>query len=606
MKKLFSIIIGLVIGIAASGALILNQQSHVAYGNLNVWDKAVAYGDLFDWNTVFRTNTPSDLYQLIYNNLLVKPQNDALKQVAQKYGLTRDEAEKVIGGSIVPLVNNPNQRNAQLTQEDALILAQNAKKDFEFFLEAYGLQQEIDSSIKANEIFANGDLSDSGFDLIVDLEQIETILFESIEKNLVGQPFGNQLTSPFSPVNTDANNKDYVPGGNPAAILKLDFGSTTSGGVVRNSATKTPTLPEGDATLDLGDGQKIPVEVLADDVCVVDGVSGDESSGETINEALNNFAKRGGLASNPSGGGSGGGGDGPGTKPNFNAKKSNKEVGGPKPNGEIDPAKADEWLSDWCPSLTSSNSNENSAAGNTFGKAGFSSLSGTVNSLINQSAGAGAGINSENFKAIVSICLSTELITTTLNSYQPGQSCVLCELNRINDNMKKTLSHSLVPNKAAGNLMESAKCKSAYDVSLLDMKFVMIASPIPAPSNEGAVFGRNIFEEWKKFVDSYKPFALDKLKIDKLVKRETESAPENLTQADLLSSIDKTLSKSSAEAKAEIEKFQIVNQGLNSVLYGQTVLGQLREMRGSFEGYLALYKKTTEVCNDIGNKKYVK
>lgn len=233
------------------------DNSQVAHGEVNIFDEFTAYGNFVDWNEIFTASSSGhDLYFLVHDKLTAFPKNDALREVAQKYGLTTDEAKQVIDGSVTPIFNNPARRSAQLTLEDAYILVENLQEDFNEIHEILLLSQEVDVLISPSEIFTNGSLSDSGFDLVYDLSVIEEILFVETEQTTVGDPYGDALSSPYLPTDYDQQLENYVGTEGDGDILSMSFGLEVS--------------EDGDeATFNIGD-EAVSVDVLEEDVCPSD------------------------------------------------------------------------------------------------------------------------------------------------------------------------------------------------------------------------------------------------------------------------------------------------------------------------------------------------
>lgn len=574
MKKFFPVIIGLFIGISLSFIMINFGKEEVAYSSINWKDEAVAAIDTFSWKEVFGNNKGKDLYMLMYRKLLDAPESDALKDTAQKYGLTKDEAQRVIDGSITPIFNNPKRNSANLSQEDALKMASKLQEDFALLLEMYSLQQEIDTSIAPSEIFANGELLDSGFDLIYDLTIIEEILFLEKTENSVGDPFGDQLDSPYLPTQLDQTLEDYVPDEGPIAWTSNESALTIE---PPKEGEETPT-----GSLAIGD-EKVDVAVLKEDVCPTDNPLADalgayeEEKGQDGGDGSGDGGGDGGGGDDGGdGGGGGGGGDGEEEGGDENAAEK-----------ELKPAPADEWRKAWCPNMGAPQTG--AGAGNTFGDAGFTSLGGVVNSLIDQATGASAAFSEGGLSAYISVCFETSFIKQTYVSYQPGDSCVLCEVNRINENMNKTLNHSLVPNKATGNLMESAKCKESG--LLLNFQFIAMSAPVPTEPNDDIIFGKNIFAEWKSFADRYQPFLGFDASPEVSGEFDLQYAPANTTQEDIFNSVKAITLQKKNEALQEIEKQKKGNDGTNIALYVQTILKEINSMNSFFDGYLTLYGK---------------
>lgn len=558
MRKILPVIIGILIGAVASVGMIHAEQ-RVAHGEINFWDEVVAYGDFFDWNDLFTgSSKPTGLYKLVYKKLLQAPKKDALRQVAQKYGLTLTEAEQVLAGAYTPLYNNPNRRGATLTQEAAIVLVQNVQNDFNLYQQTLQLEQEVNVAVAPGEIFANGDLSDSGFDLIYDLSVMEEVLFLQKTQNTVGAPFDGELSSPFLPTVPDQILTDYVAAAGPAAVVSF--------------------LQE-DSALD------IDAEVLEEDVC--------PSEDDLVN-ALGEFEEREEAAD----GGAGGSGE-PGIS---GVGASGADDAGQAAEQPLEPAAAANWTKAWCPAFAGQ---EGAGATQTFGSTGFSSLGNFVGSAISQgiSAGAAAGVSAGGMAAHIAVCFDVTPVKKTAVSYYPGQGCILCEVQNINHLLKKTLSHSLVPSKATGNLMESAKCKRSYSLSAVNMNLITIAAPVSTPPNDDLILSKNIFEEWKKFTDRYQPFLYPSGGTVVEMALATPSENTTTTQESVLNSLSASLAQEKAEALREIENQTSVNYATNTALFARTVLGEIRQMNTFFKGYLTQYGKIgNELCPAIEEK----
>ncbi|MFC1615501.1 hypothetical protein ACFL21_00015 [Patescibacteria group bacterium] len=605
MKKMFAVIIGVIVGIACSVGVISYKNQNVARGAITFWDEAVAFGDLFDWKDIFTpSETPTDLYKLIYSKLFVQPERDSINQLALNYGYTSDEAQRIIDGSITPIYRNPDRRGAILTQEQAYQAYEQMQTEFASYKEIFDLEQEINVAIAPTEIFANDDLSDSGFDLIHDLSVIEEILFVEVERNTLGDPFNMGLESPFVP--TKEEKETYEELGGPeftddGEVFSAELERTEDGESDEDDLVKRT----GSGDEEQEDSDEFDAEYRDEDVC---------DPQDELSKALQDFdekqeAARESAASDGSGAGTGevdgdtsGDSDGVGDISLVEAEEDSLVT----EDGDILPAPEGEWGSAWCPSLGDvGGEGAAAAAGSSFGSAGFDSLGNTVNSLINQAAVAMAGVNVPGFSASVSICLDTDLKWKRVRSYIPGQSCIACEVDDINDVMNQTLHHSFVPNKVTGNLFESAKCKASLEVPLVDINFIALGIPIPTPPSDETIFGRNMFEEWNKFIERYEPFFGLKPQYDQdyLLEFELESAPQDTSISDAYNSVVSIRQKQTAEAMQTLENYSYSHHGKNNMLYSQVVLGEMRQMTAFFEHMKELYEDIdAKACQPIIKK----
>lgn len=584
MNKLVSTISGVIMGLIALGITIVVNPHEVSHADLGIWDSIVASGDLFDWNSVFHGGQVDDIYALVHDKVVQKPQREALEEVAKSYGLTTNEAQRVVNGSRTPIFNNPDERNAEITQEQAFLIAQNIQDDYEHLKELYQLQQELDLATTPSEMFANGDLSDSGFDLVHDLNVIEEILFMEVVPNTLGVPYNNQLNSPFLPTDSDQTLKDFVASENDVATINLfsdnevKFKSGVSGG----------SLLPGKAKLRLNGGE-VDVDVLLNDICPTPLKGPLEAAlGKYVEKHASSAA-----ANTPAGSENKAeaAGDGQASE----GASAGEASGSSENTSETDLVAAvpGKWLSSWCPYLEGESSDPN----NFLGDSGFSSLGSTSTFVLGQAAKAIK--DKPALKKNFSLCLDIELVKQRVSSYLPSDNCILCEIEKINQSLDKTLSHSLVPNKVTGNLLESAKCKQAYQ-PLLDMKFITIKAPVATPPNDDLIFGRNVFDEWNKFVQRYQPLLLPKA--DRVVKTSSNNLPADTTQLDILNQLGDSLAKESGKALLEIETIQLSNDALNDKLYAQTMINEFKTMTLFFESYFTLFEDTAGICKQLGKK----
>lgn len=552
-----------------------SDANETAYGLGGTFDTY----NLFEWKDIFGPGkSGKDIYKLVYAKTRVFPHNDALAEVAKQYGLTKDEAQRVVDGSILPIFNSPNRRSAILTQEDASQIMVNFQNDYADYKELFDLQREVETSVAPSEIFSNGDLSDSGFDLLHDLEIIEEILFVEKTETTVGLPFENQLDTPFIPTDRDQMQGDFVGQENAVGVVSLGL---TESGAVDSDGSGNYQMQVGKSSVD--------VEILEADICSEEG------------------AENGGAGGGASGGdGAGGAGDTNDGEALIDLSKGgsvdldNKIEELVDEDGKIKAAENGVWVKAWCPGITDGDLGAYAAAGETFGDSGFSSLGGTMNSLIDQVAAATAGVNVPGFSAYATVCLETTLVKKRVSSYQPGQSCIACEIEKINQFMDKTLSHSLLPNKVTGNLMESAVCKDAFQ-PLVDMQFIAIAAPVETPANDDLIYGRNVVDEWNKFIDRYQPLLFSKVEDSKFV---LEQAPPDTSQAEVFNEIQKIQASEQAKALREIKNFELTSSGVNTVIYTQSLLDEMKQMTRLFKSYNKIMSDiNSQVCPAIKAKK---
>ncbi|MBL4694685.1 hypothetical protein JKY72_04925 [Candidatus Gracilibacteria bacterium] len=572
MKRFSPIIVGMLAGIIISGTMIVSHDSR----QVDAAGSTFTTYDFFDWNDVFGVFDPSEqgknMYKLAYDQLIVFPENETLKELAKQYGMTVVEAEQAINGSVSGILSKSERKN--FSQEDAFKIVAQIQKDHRDIKELFELEKDLEVGISPSEIFADGDLGNSGFDLIHDLNVIEEILFIEQSNVSVGQPFEGELASIFLPSDREETKTD-------AFLADSEF---------LNDPIGVAEFALDRIFDDGGNEDALVAKNLAKDVCL----EGDFS--------LNDFDE------NTAGGGDDGGGDSGGVGGFGDDVQLNALV--LDENGNIKAAPADPWGSPWCPGLNAGSGAANQGLAHAeFAGAGFRSLGekDTVYENIRDFvdggslAGGAAGFATTGFSASASICVDTELIYKTVSSYTPGDSCVLCEIEKINELMNETVSHSLIPNKASGNLLESAKCKRSFELPLVDMKFIAISAPVSTPPNDDLIVGNNIFEEWNAFVEQYEPILYPKVEVE--TKYLLEGAPNDASRQQLILDVNKSRFEAEAKALNEIEILRSAGRGGNMMLYSQNVLREINQMNKFFEGFNEIFTNiNTDACQAIKKK----
>ncbi len=583
MKKFVSISIGVIIGIAVSAALIYSDKNRVAYSEegVNWWNNLVSTMDSasFDWNDVFNPLGPSEkgknLYNLVYKKLTRDAGKDALTQVSKNFGLTPEEARAAINGSLTTILNNENRRSTGMSQATAAKIVADLQSDYADLSELYQIQQEVDTLIAPSEIFSNGDLSDSGFDLINDLAAIEEILFVEKSPVTVGGVYEEAYKSPFNPTEDQKQYENYVANETDVAELPLVIDSDGKVGVIK-----------------IGD-KEVEAEMLDHDDC-------EEDNG--LANAINDFNDKnggGGGEGDVGGGGEGDGDDGGGEGAPEDIKPQTPTTSAPKGN----------WAKQWCPGYE-----EPGVFAGVASK--FNSLGGVGDNYIAGGA-ASANFESKAFSANMGVCFDIKAIKKKIATYLPGATCILCEVEKINLLLDKTLSHTLIPNKATGNLMESAKCKKAAMVPLINLQFILIWNPVPTPINDKLIFGRNLFESWNEFTEKYQPILLSKDKTSQSEERHDLTDQFNLelldelssgktSQADMYNKISRIKAEAAAQAAADVDKSDVGNDIANDMTTSRILLQEIKQMNALFKNFKDTYALiNTDALQEIIKKSNV-
>ncbi len=549
MKFFPSVTIGILAGLTVG----MTMVSHAEEKTLtNIWDDTVAYGNLFEWQDVFgavglsEDKQGKDLYKLIYNKLLVRPEDESFKAVAQNYGLTVQEAEDVANGSISTIyhsshIKGSSNKISKMTQAEAIALSDKLISDFNDYREIFKLQQEVDAATAQSELFSNGDVADSGFDLVYDLSVIEQVLFLSNTEVSVGATYENAIESPI-PKNPTPPTYDTPDGAAPGGVELSEEGGETV------------------AKIKLSDDDVISATVLDEDVCL---------SEENVLDALSEYES---------------------TLPpeTPDTEEAPEETDTQLSQADFPAAAADNWGSVFCPQFNDPKERDPNPPAQSLGLG------------VSQEGDSDEGETS--FTVSLPICLTIELIKDKASSYTASSDqCVKCEIDKLNELFEKTLMHSLVPNKVTGNYLEGAKCKQTFEAPLIDIKVLPVPAPILTPPKDDLIFGNNILEEWNKMVGrlGWKQLLAEDKYIEDF---ELKNLPSDVSNIEALVNTRGEQAMNRGEALSEMDDIQTsMTGGLNNI-YSQALLPEMRQMTVYFERYKKVFEETVAVCKSIVGK----
>jgi hypothetical protein len=600
LRKFVPVLSGVLIGLACAAQAV---HGGAAYGDfdevIDGWDSAVAYGDVFEWQDVFAAigaaedENGQDLYQLVRNKLLIQPDTDAVEAVAQSYGLTKEEFEGIRNGGIENIYYDSSTKGSslaggRLSQQEMIDKAETIMNDFNDFKEIFELQQEIDTAVTPSELFSNGNLEDSGFDLIEDLSIIEYILFMEDTDTTIGAPFEDAMDSPVTP------NK------NPTQY-------NASAGDVSSETQFSETQDGMIANIELGASGSNPVEIKADvldeDICP------DDESGYA--DLINAYESKQAI---------GDGDDDDDNAGDDDDDNDDDNAGDDDDDDYVTAADPSEWGSTFCPAFNAP------AEG---GSPGLLSFGG---SPYQEADGA-----STELSIRVPLCITFETVMDTARSKSSSETgCIQCEIEAINALFEETLRHSLVPNKATGNYLESAKCKDTLTQLPLDMQIIAIASPVMTPPNDDISFGDNVLDEWNHFIDKSQPVDLKSLGVGILsgdgiyetdvygravlnddyvyddhvyvVSKADENyleefvlaaVPDGVSTIDLLVKVEVDKAKARGDALNIAKNIGYAAQAMHGQAYSSALFPEMQQMASFFEKFSLIYYNKSDQMEDI-------
>ncbi|MBI5413837.1 hypothetical protein HZA42_05855 [Candidatus Peregrinibacteria bacterium] len=407
-----------------------------------------------------------DLYKTVYEKLKNEGSDMAMKRMLANQGLSEEELKLLISGaSISEFMTLPDLKSKLSPQQ---IEARHAalERDLKEEKLLADLESQLNMEVTQTEIFANGDESDSGFDLISDLDLIDEILFG---RN--GDEGGDGRGSGGGNSGGGGGSGGYgqTSGQNEENTSDTETGnqSETGGGGAgqsengrqsanrRQPATQQAGADETNAVCPLNAGFNSAVSRLRAE---------EKAAGaKTVGSAAGAGAQGAGGGN----AGSGAGDTGGATPPDDSADKNP-----PKP---LEPEKPADWTR---PKL----------CGETF-------------------------------------CLKVEMVYKKESSHPAAESCIACHFEKINDNFKKLLDHGLVPSKVAGNLMEMPTCKRYSGA--LKFNLITIPQPIVTPPNDDLVVKGDFMKNMAGFINEYylnKPAARAAESLLKQATKETDTS----------------------------------------------------------------------------------
>ena len=149
-----------------------------------------------------------NMYLEVYKNVNSKSSEAATKDIAGKLGVSTAEVDKIVKtGDVSSLLSANKDAGLETIQQEYMIIIQLYNNS----LGTETLRNDLESEVSPSEIFADGDTSNSDFDLLYDLNIIEAILFNettpsefggkhpAIKINITGKDEKAALESIFNP-----------------------------------------------------------------------------------------------------------------------------------------------------------------------------------------------------------------------------------------------------------------------------------------------------------------------------------------------------------------------------------------------------------------------
>ena len=511
-------------------------------------------------DSIFHTSN-HNLYSYVYQQIFDKPEKDAILELSQAYGLTPTDAEIVVSGAYTPLLRG---RGPAYGQDRAVQDMQKIQQSYARILQYRQLGYKLNATIASTEIFANGSLDDSSFDLIHDLDVIEQLLFVDQTKVQIGQKMFKNPTSKNSDLGTSS--AALTAGAGPTGSAVSSGGSSGTSGSGSGSGSSGPAPGNSGKPASIDDVMK---GLVASSKSTINQCDKDSP----INKAVDTYDKDHGTGSTTVSTGNGGTSDG----------TSSGDL-----SASLLPPVASKILAPELSPITTT-----AAAPITVPKTDLCADI-TNNPSPTDPPPKDAQISTSMIymyppepNAQHVFCVSLDTRTRTYTSFTPsGQSCIQCTVAAMNETMKKLLSKSLAPNKLTGNAYESSKCKAVNLSSLFDMNLFLIPVPITTPQKLGPLVGHDIGKEWDRFVKNSLPFGKTLgASSQRIVDEAAQNVGAGATQQQLLAEITSGVQQEIAAAQRRLANRPTSTQTDIKAEGYQQVIAEMRLMTSYFASF---------------------
>ena len=550
--------------------------SRIEYALRNSPNKGLNFGDSFGENKPEKVG--QNLYLMIYKSTQTDTLSDAIKATAEQYGMPPERMGLILGGDIsVILERAPLMRVEQAVEiYNQIIATYQDKKD------TLDLEALIKAKVEPNEMFADGDLANSGFDLINDLNNIEILLFKKNDLVTFGAAYDGGKEGKTAAADSSAtgqaktNTAGAIPVDISAPINGVNDGSAAGGGVASGETqANKPQNPFAQTAED-----KSPV--------FTGGINPNQCfANQALDQALDRFVE--------------------------NAAKNDKL----KSTFQVENA---------------ANMASKLANGTTNGTGGADlnvpvPVVGNAAKTVAPITPAPPGDYSSPALCDDIICVSLEFISKpVVASFSSSDNCINCHVQFINQALQKTISHNLIPAKASGNLGESGLCKKAAAAALGSIGMNVSFNVVPAitPTKDDLITLGNITDEWDKYAaqngawnyNEKKRLQLEAAKskkpanllpimsdLERMLIVEIANSPDSQTQANLIGKASESYAVQKLQEAQEMLTVEISKDAYNEVSTIQVLDSEMKQMNKFFEGFQKQFRTLLEDVPGLNSTK---
>lgn len=560
MKKLF-IIIAIICALAASAGRMLHVEDsaraaseyesagNVASGVIGTLGTGVTYelspGKMFS----FDSNFGQDLYKITYNRVAHQGSDLTVERVVARSGgkvSKEDLIAALPGTNIGKLLAEPDPTKG-LTPDDIKARRVEMQQMVADEKEIADMEVLSKMDVEPTEFFSNGDESDSGFDLIADLEIIDAILFADMETQFGSAGAGDKPGSKVVNLGAGAGAEEEEEQAARARAEQADRQARADAEARRRGEGAGAGVAAGE--------EGGPASAL----CPLN-----QSFNSAVNEARarEEASARGGAGAGRGGQGAGAGGAAGGDSAGTGAGGAGAGgEAGADTNQPVQPEEPADWK---LPSLCG-----------------------------------------ERF------CLKIEKKYKTDSSYQVTDNCIACHFEKINDAFKKTIGHNLVPSKLTGNLMELPKCKrSMFNLkqNFILVPTPIITPPNDDLVTRGN-FGLQLLSLYdgyysnpgrcdaaKKKAAAGEELKGELCKPDPDIRAEAGAralgqAGEQKTPTEIITEINQEVAARKTEAAETMEQARVTSEAETEAAQYQVLMQEMDTMNAYFKGFTSLYNQ---------------
>ena len=416
-----------------------------------------------------------NLYKSVYKSIKVDSDRVARQRTAEHYQYSETEMTAILNGDLGLLRRTQPQA---VNYDDLLKLIDKMQTTYQKEFNKEQLHQNLFLDSYPQEIFVNGDTSDSGFDVVYDLEILELLLFGDEGTSSSGGGGGGGL--PEFPLLPDSDSGSETPVPSPSSLSSppspepSETPETSGPEVISPSSSPSETAPTSSETsveptpeptsvhdpLHEEDGSLNPL------ACAVDPTFQSmfqDAVPETVEDITPPTVDSG---------------EGTPTASDSDSDDSGTP-GEPEDSDDVD--------SDISPEKPSS-------------KPPYIRDDGSVESNLSPKVAADWAEAPSVCNKI--FCLKVRFTNRPDAQYEETTNCIQCHVQYIVKVLRETTSQSLSPGKVSGNLMEPATCKKSLFGGGVSLNFIPIAMPIKTPAASELVSGVDLGENFEDFLET--------------------------------------------------------------------------------------------------------